>query len=281
MQIIFPKHPLYKRVDDEFKAEMEAARKYFDVGLVDLSDLSIQTNSSEPILYRGWMLNQLEYHTFQKVAEKRGLCLLTSTDDYLFCHYLPRNYRVIAPVTAKTMWFNTTDIDDIYPVLFGSFGGKALILKDYVKSEKHYWNEACFIKENATREEMSRIIKNFLKLRGNRFTMGLVFREFMPLKGTGEFDKGGMPISHETRWFFHKHQPMFNQMYLGEWYGELPVIDSFLPILNQVRSDFFSVDFAQTETGEWKIIELGDGQVAGLPKGTSEEAFYRALKYSE
>lgn len=40
---------------------------------------------------------------------------------------------------------------------------------------------------------------------------------------------------------------------------------SFYSIAAGVKSNFFSMDVAKMEDGNWGVIELGDGQVAGLP----------------
>ena len=41
---------------------------------------------------------------------------------------------------------------------------------------------------------------------------------------------------------------------------------------------FFTMDVARRVDGEWLIVELGDGEVAGLPDGADPAAFYRALQ---
>lgn len=38
------------------------------------------------------------------------------------------------------------------------------------------------------------------------------------------------------------------------------------------------MDIVQKKTGEWIIMELGDGQVAGLPDNANKKEFYSALK---
>ena len=43
------------------------------------------------------------------------------------------------------------------------------------------------------------------------------------------------------------------------------------------RFDFFTMDIAERADGSWMIIELGDGQVAGLPERLLPVDFYRAL----
>lgn len=52
----------------------------------------------------------------------------------------------------------------------------------------------------------------------------------------------------------------------------------FEKIAKQIDSNFFSMDIARKENGELTIIELGDGQVAGLPDKTDRNEFYRKLK---
>jgi hypothetical protein len=37
------------------------------------------------------------------------------------------------------------------------------------------------------------------------------------------------------------------------------------------------MDIAQTVSGEWLVVELGDAQVSGLPENAPPEAFYQAI----
>jgi len=49
-------------------------------------------------------------------------------------------------------------------------------------------------------------------------------------------------------------------------------------LAGRVRSRFFTMDVARRAVdGEWLVVELGDGQVAGLPDDVDVGAFYRAL----
>lgn len=38
------------------------------------------------------------------------------------------------------------------------------------------------------------------------------------------------------------------------------------------------MDIAKKQNGDWVIVELGDGQVAGLPDNANKAAFFAALK---
>ena len=44
-----------------------------------------------------------------------------------------------------------------------------------------------------------------------------------------------------------------------------------------LKSIFYTIDFAELEDGTWKIIEAGDGSVSGLSDKQDYLAFYRAL----
>jgi hypothetical protein len=38
------------------------------------------------------------------------------------------------------------------------------------------------------------------------------------------------------------------------------------------------MDLARTAAGEWLVVELGDGQVSGLPDGADPPALFAALR---
>ena len=46
---------------------------------------------------------------------------------------------------------------------------------------------------------------------------------------------------------------------------------------SNLNSSFYTVDYAEMEDGDWKIIESGDGQVSGLSDFQNAESFYRKL----
>jgi len=52
----------------------------------------------------------------------------------------------------------------------------------------------------------------------------------------------------------------------------------FINIAKTIDSNFFTMDVAKKENGNWIIMELGDGQVAGLPENASANYYYNKLK---
>jgi hypothetical protein len=88
-----------------------------------------------------------------------------------------------------------------------------------------------------------------------------------------------MPLTEEYRIFWLDGCPVFWSPYWKE--GEYPVteppIDQFIQTAHAVRSRFFTMDVARRLDGEWMIVELGDGQVSGLPKESDTIAFCESL----
>jgi hypothetical protein len=72
---------------------------------------------------------------------EKGLRLVTSPVAYRFCHMLPEYYRSIKPLTPAMLWlppdYPTAEIQEVV----SHFGDTPLIMKDYVRSRKHEWDE--------------------------------------------------------------------------------------------------------------------------------------------
>ena len=92
--------------------------------------------------------------------------------------------------------------------LLRPFGSAAVVVKDFVKSRKHEWAEACFIPSASDRAAVERVVRRFLELQGDDLSEGLVFREFADFEPLGRHPKSGMPLTKEFRLFFLDRQPL-------------------------------------------------------------------------
>ena len=155
-----------------------------------------------------------------------------------------------------------------------------MIVKDYVKSRKHEWSEACFIPSAADAEAVERVTRRFLELQGADLNVGLVLREFAEFEPLGVHPKSGMPLTREFRLFFLDGQPIQVSRYWdqGDYAGEAPPLAHFTRLAAAIQSGFFTMDVARTVAGEWLVVELGDAQVAELPEDADAEAFFQHLK---
>jgi hypothetical protein len=195
---------------------------------------------------------------------------------------LPESYPIIEPFTPKSVWLPTNaslNFEQIMKML-RPFGTKPIIVKDYVKSQKHYWYEACYIPSAANREAVERVVSRFIQLQGDEFNEGLVFREFMAFEPLGIHPKSTMPITREFRLFFLDGIPLYSTAYWAEvtYPSERPPVETFRDIAQKIQSRFFTMDIAKNGDGRWMIVELGDGQVAGLPETADPLGFYTALR---
>jgi hypothetical protein len=189
---------------------------------------------------------------------------------------------VIENYTPRSVWLKggpEVSMDRVM-VALRVFGDKPVIVKDFVKSRKHEWDEACYIPLASDRGEVERVVTCFLQLQGEDLNEGLVFREFIEFEPLTTHSKSGMPLTKEFRLFVLDGQIISVMQYWDEGdydQGALPPVDIFSDIAQKVQSCFFTMDVAKGIDGKWRIIELGDGQVAGLSGKADLDAFYRAL----
>jgi hypothetical protein len=237
--------------------------------------------SQEPGVYRGWMLRPQAYARLSAALQARGIVLLNTPAAYRHCHYLPESYPVIEGKTPRSVWLEADaglGIERIMQAL-RPFGDAPVIVKDYVKSRKHEWAEACYIPSAADRAAVERVVTRFLALQGADLNEGLVFREYVPFEPLAQHSKSGMPLTKEFRLFFLDGKLLLSTAYWDEGeYGDLqPPLEGFQPIARNIASRFFTMDVAKRLAGDWLIVELGDGQVAGLPEQADLTVFYRGL----
>ena len=117
-------------------------------------------------------------------------------------------------------------------------------------------------------------------MQGDDLNEGLVFREFVEFQPLAAHSKSKMPLTKEFRLFFLDGELLESFEYWdeGDYSGSRPPENIFADVARQVQSRFFTMDIAQTVGGDWQIVELGDGQVAGLPDNADIPRFYQQLK---
>ncbi|HEY0607081.1 MAG TPA: ATP-grasp domain-containing protein [Herpetosiphonaceae bacterium] len=295
MKIVFCSEPFSPaRPDSAYADEVIAARAAgFESVLIDFEALVHDHDvaaavrrvtpgqQSTPAIYRGWMLKPALYAELYAALEERGLRLLNDPTAYRHCHYLPESYPIIAPHTPRTVAIPLqpyAPLPDLEPLL-QPFGDRPLIVKDYVKSRKHEWHEACFIPSAADSAAVRRVVQRFLELQGDDLNAGLVFREFVELQPLALHSRSGMPLTEEFRLWFVDSRQIYSSQYWEEGsYTTATPADLFADVAREVQSRFFTMDVARTTDDRWLIVELGDGQVAGLPETADVELFYRRLR---
>ncbi len=244
------------------------------------------SDTLQKIIYRGWMLKPNQYASLYHCLLTKNYQLINTPTQYQHCHYFPDSYPLISGHTPKTIWFpiqnQQVDYDQVFNGI-AAFEHSALIVKDFVKSQKHYWETACFIPLASDREKVISVIGRFVELQGTDLNEGLVLRQFMELNDLTIHSKSGMPLKQEYRLFFLYGQLLgcYDYWEEGEYSAdEQPPLDLFKDIAKNIESNFFSMDIAKAKNGEWIIIELGDGQVAGLPDKVNRLQFYGIVQHN-
>lgn len=236
------------------------------------------------IIYHGWMLTPEVYANLYNGLLSKGFQLINNVNEYLGCHYIANWCDVIKSFTPKTRIVHSTDLESIVKVM-GDFGSSPIFIKDYVKSQKHSWKEACFIPDGSDIESVKRVISNFISLQKEYGGVqgGVVLREFVPLRSIGIHPKSKMPLSQEFRAFVLDGKMISLSQYweYGDYFDDMPpmsLIESVSKLVcEKIGSNFFTIDVAQKEDGNWICIEIGDGQVSSLPDKGDKQEFYTRL----
>jgi hypothetical protein len=294
MRIIFFCNPMESRkVDMDYEFEYKIAKKIgLDVGLVNYESLVSKFNPDEAIrnisevrntekaVFRGWMLKPELYKKLYLMLLNKNIELINSPEEYINCHYIPYSYDFIKDFTPKTIWIEKEKVLnnlDVVLDLVKIFNNAPIIVKDYVKSRKYDWEEACYIPNASDSKKVKGVTKRFIELQGEDLNGGIVFRKFVDLEFLTKHSKSNLPLSKEFRLFFLNKELIQVIHYWDEGdYGDLePDLNEFTNIAQNIKSNFFTMDIAKEVNGNWIIVELGDGQVSWLPKTVNVYEFYK------
>jgi hypothetical protein len=178
LRIIFCDNLIDRKIDPDFEEEYRAAVAHdIPVSLLSFEDLN-QSNITKSIarikgaeedalaIYRGWMLEPDRYALLYQGLLEKKIRLLNTPEEYMTCHYLPASYDFIKAMTPLTVWKESlvVDFDDVFK-LIAVFDNAPIIVKDYVKSQKHHWAEACFIPMHPTKMLCARLFPDLLSCR--------------------------------------------------------------------------------------------------------------------
>ena len=126
------------------------------------------------------MMTPPQYRLLFDALAGRNVRLINDANQYRHCHYLPECYPIIERLTPRSVrLMGDLSIDRIMLTL-APFVDRRVIIKDFVKSQKHKWRWACFIPSASDRDAVERVASRFLELQGEDLTEGLVLK-LMPI----------------------------------------------------------------------------------------------------
>ena len=287
INFVFCNNPLSpQNVDEDYKEEYFEAKNRFNCALISYEEIngnlfSIYGEEIKGIaIYRGWMLKSETYKKLYDYLETKDIYLINTPEEYKRYHEMPGWYESFKEDTPHTVWTTNDSIENVLALsknLEGSY-----VIKDYVKSRKHEWYDACFVYNVQNKNNLEFVAKNFIERQGGDLVGGVVLRKYEELKQTGFHEKSGIPISLEYRVFIYggkiisisDYWNVFNKVEISfEEYQWLEAISK------KVTSNFVSFDIARKEDGGLIIIEFGDGQVSGL-QYMNVSVFYETFEES-
>ena len=192
-------------------------------------------------IYRGWMMTDVQYRCMYNAVSKEGISLITDPKQYLTCHYIKNWYEYLKDHTPRSVFFEKKQdvVEGLLPI-WGRY-----FVKDYVKS---LTTKRGSIADNIA--EIHEIIDGLIEYRG-AIEGGICIREFESLI-----------FKSERRYFVYKRN-LYPRGLTG--------LDDIQSSLRSIQSDFYSVDIANNLEGNYRIIEIGDGQVSDLKEWNTDE----------
>jgi hypothetical protein len=155
------------------------------------------------------------------------------------------------------------------------------VVKGRTNSRKFEWNKLMFA---PTKRDASHIAAE-LNLDGLIAPQGVIYRKYVPLR-TFEIGINGLPFTNEWRFF------MLGQRILSYGYywstaddvslgkldtNALALVRKVAEIASQ-NINFYVLDIAQTEEGNWILIEVNDGSMSGLSENDPDILYFELRK---
>ncbi|GAA1415747.1 ATP-grasp domain-containing protein [Catellatospora coxensis] len=281
MTVVFCSDPLTPtRVDAHFAAQARAVRDTgAAVALLDHDALL----SGDPatavrrvprdlgdVWYRGWMIPADRYTELADALAGRGVTLRVPPAAYRAAHELPGWYAALAQVTPDSVWTpwqpgKQPTVDQVAE-LVAPLGGGPAIVKDYVKSRKHEWAEACFIPDLADVAQAHQVVARMVELQEESLQGGIVVRRFE------RFARQDGRTAEARVWWVHGEPVLIGPHPDTPGLSCDPDLTAIAPLVAAFGHPFVTTDVALRDDGTWRVVELGDGQVSDLPTGVDPSA---------
>lgn len=198
--------------------------------------------------------------------------LINSVQEHNYVADLGSYTEDLGDLTPKT-YYRLEDVPD---------DGGPFVVKGATNSRKDRWKTHMFAADKREAIEVA------LRLQEDALfkDQDIYVRQYVPLE-THLVGLNGLPVTTEFRLFFLDGQELSRGYYWSSHIDDLSEIPNpnQIPVnfLNKVRERihgkvrFVVVDVAKTQSGDWIVVELNDGQMSGLSEN-DPDTLYRNLK---
>ncbi len=268
--VIFYRHPTMKQ--DELRTAVDAGFKCIAQRMyAEEGDLIVGRYSVVPYYNEVWV--DVEIAKARLINTFRQHCYIADMQNWI---------EDLEPITPKT-WFRP---EDVPKTEHGPF-----VLKGETNSRKENWKTHMFAANHAAIYDVAWRLSTDGFLNGEDNAQDIYVRQYVPLV-TYARGLNDLPVTKEFRFFVCRRKLLTGAYYWSSWADTCldadpswkePTIDevpqTFLQeIIDRIgdRAAFYAVDVGQDETGRWWVIEVNDGQMAGL-SGNKPAILYRRL----
>ncbi len=274
-------HPLTHHFEDEAEATEElgivsyfASAELATMGDWDAALDGIPEGDGDRILYRGASVAPEGYEQCYERLEDRGWRPVVTPESYAETLYVPNYLPKVRDLLPPTAWVRGPNIDGLWR-LAQRLGPPPYIIKDFVKSAKESWADACWVKPEADEHEFRRVARNLVDLRGRDLAGGLVVKKAARLRRMENLG-ASMPFYDEHRLFFWEGELVLYGPYHDAADDQADL--SFLSFIGErLDSPFFCADVARSEDGQWILVELNDGGISTVPAPMDPRMLFSAI----
>jgi ATP-grasp domain, R2K clade family 3 len=289
LRVLFCADPLAPtRIDEHFADQAEAVRKLGgQIALIDHDALlrgdaaaAVRRVPREggPWWYRGWMIPTASYVELSAALGRREATLRVPPHRYRSAHELPGWYTTFQHLTPDSVWMastaGTVPSEQDLTALARSLGPGPAVVKDYVKSRKHEWDEACFIPEVTDVGHTAAVVARMVELQEDTLNGGIVLRRFENYR-----QENGRTIEARVWWVDGEPALLTAHPDTPDLHAD-PDMTAVMPLVAALGCSFVTTDLAQRIDGQWRVVEVGDGQVSDLPKGVDPTVLFQRLATS-
>ncbi|WP_020519072.1 ATP-grasp domain-containing protein [Catelliglobosispora koreensis] len=214
---------------------------------------------SGPWWYRGWMIPSPSYVELVSALTQREAPLRVSPRQYRAAHELPGwfdTFRDLTPASAWCAWEpRAVPSEKDVAALADALGPGPAVAKDFVKSRKHEWAQACYIPEISDLATATAVVARMVELQDDGLNGGIVLRRFE-----------NYPRAEEARVWWIDGAPVLTTAHPDTPAVEItPDLTAIAPSVAALGCRFITTDIALRDDGQWRVVEVGDGQVSDFP----------------
>lgn len=265
---------LYRKADTS-KEELEAINEFFPATSMRTA-IPNRAKDEPPWLVIGRYSVLPYYYELMCDLAVNNARLINDHTQHQFVADLGQWSEVLGNMTPRTWGSNFDTLPE----------NKSFVLKGQTNSRKFLWPTHMFARDKS---EVPKVLSRLLddSLIGSQT---IYVREYLPLVSYG-WDINGLPVTKEFRFFVFDGEILCGGYYWANHVddvmaannGELPSVEEVPKdfLTNAIKSlgeyvPFYTIDVGQTVSGGWQVIDVNDGQMAGLSTITPR-ALYLAL----